>query len=189
MIIYYSANQSKSGLKILLKNEPCLILENQFVKPGKGQPFNRIKIKKLISGKIFTKIFKSNEKLIYADVLDVKVKSLYKDKKYWNFIKKENFEQFKISKKNLGEKYKWIIEQLECIVTFWDENPINITLPRFVDIKVCNANFDIKGDTIKSGNKYIILTTGAIIKAPIFIRSEEIVRVDTNLGEYVSRIK
>lgn len=189
MILYYNVNQLRIGLKILLNNEPYLVLNNQFVKPGKGQPFNRIKLKKITSGKIIDKIFKSNENCISANVNDVTAKTIYQNANNWYFIQKNNFEQFYINKTVLGENNKWIVEQLECIVTFWNQSPICINLPRFINIKVLDTSDQLKKDTAQSSNKSIILITGAIIKAPLFIQKNDIIKIDSRIGEYVARIK
>ncbi|MDQ1237646.1 MAG: elongation factor P [Wigglesworthia glossinidia] len=189
MTRYYSVNQLRIGLKILLNNEPYVILNNQFVKPGKGQPFNRIKLKKITSGKIIDKIFKSNEYYLSANVNDILAKTLYQSSNFWYFIKKDNFEQFCINKKFLGENNKWIVEQLECTVTFWNKKPIFINLPKFINLKVLHADYESKKDTIQSTSKPVVLSTGAIIKVPLFIQKNDIIRINTRSEEYVARVK
>lgn len=189
MTRYYNVNQLRTGLKILLNNEPYLVLNNQFVKPGKGQPFNRIRLKKITSGKIIDKIFKSNENCIAANIHDVIAKTIYQNTNNWYFMKKKNFEQFYVKKTILGENNRWIIEQIECTVTFWNQNPICISLPRFINIKVLDTCNQSKNDTSQSSNKSIILITGTIVKAPLFIQKDDIIKIDTRTGEYVSRKK
>ncbi|AFA41313.1 elongation factor EF-P [Wigglesworthia glossinidia endosymbiont of Glossina morsitans morsitans (Yale colony)] len=187
MTHYYNVNQLRSGLKILLNHEPYLVLNNQFVKPGKGQPFNRIRLKKITSGKIVDKIFKSNENCISANIHEVIAKTIYQNTNHWYFMKKKNFEQFYVKKTILGENNRWIIEQIECTVTFWNQNPICINLPRFINIKVLDTRNQSKKDTSQSSNKSIILITGAVIKAPLFVQKDDIIKIDTRTGEYVSR--
>tara|TARA_B100001094_G_C18194894_1_gene810035 strand:+ start:7835 stop:8404 length:570 start_codon:yes stop_codon:yes gene_type:complete len=184
-----STNEFKSGLKIMLDGEPCHILENEFVKPGKGQAFNRVKIKKLISGKTLEKTFKSGESVERAEVMDVQLAYLYNDGEFWHFMNNESYEQLAADQKAIGDMQKWLVEQDICTVTLWNENPIAVTPPNFVELEVTETDPGLKGDTAGTGGKPATLSTGAVVRVPLFIQIGEIVKVDTRSGEYVERVR
>ena len=185
----YSTNEFKSGLKIILDNEPCNIIENEFVKPGKGQAFNRVKIKKLLSGKVLDKTFKSGETIEAADVLDVELSYLYNDGEFWHFMNNETFEQIAVDQNALGTNEKWLIEQEIYTITLWNGAPITVIPPNFVEIEVVETDPGLKGDTQGTGGKPAILSTGAVVRVPLFIQIGEMIKVDTRTSEYVERVK
>jgi elongation factor P len=184
-----STNEFKSGLKIMLDGEPCHIVENEFVKPGKGQAFNRVKLKKLISGKTLEKTFKSGESFEAADVMDVELAYLYNDGEFWHFMNNESFEQIAADQKAIGDMEKWLVEQDVCTVTLWNESPIIITPPNFVEIEITETDPGLKGDTAGTGGKPATLATGAVVRVPLFLQTGEVVKVDTRSGEYVERVR
>lgn len=184
-----STNEFKSGLKIMLDGEPCHIVENEFVKPGKGQAFNRVKLKKLISGKTLEKTFKSGESFEAADVMDIELAYLYNDDQFWHFMNNETFEQIAADQKAVGEMDKWLVEQDVCTVTLWNNNPIAVTPPNFVEIEIIETDPGLKGDTAGTGGKPATLATGAVVRVPLFVQTGEVVKVDTRSGEYVERVR
>ncbi|NQZ80796.1 MAG: elongation factor P [Colwellia sp.] len=183
----FSTNQFKAGLKIMLDGEPCNILENENVKPGKGQAFNRVKIRKLISGKVLEKTFKSGDSVEGADVMEVELAYLYADGEFWHFMNNESFEQIAADDKAVADSVKWLVEGNICTLTLWNDNPIIVTPPNFVEIAVTETDPGLKGDTAGTGGKPATLATGAVVRVPLFIQIGEIVKVDTRSGEYVSR--
>jgi elongation factor P len=185
----YSTNEFRSGLKIMQDGEPCAIIDNEFVKPGKGQAFNRVRIRKLISGKVLEKTFKSGDSVEAADVMDVNLTYLYNDGEFWHFMNNETFEQLAADVKAVGENAKWLVEQAECVLTLWDGQPIAVTPPNFVELEVTETDPGLKGDTAGTGGKPATLTTGAVVKVPLFVQIGEVIKVDTRSGEYVSRVK
>lgn len=185
----FSTNEFRSGMKIMLDNEPCVIIENEFVKPGKGQAFSRVKIRKLLSGKVLEKTFKSGDTVEAADVTDVSLDYLYTDGEFWHFMNPETFEQIEADKKALGDNLKWLKENDSCILTLWNGNPIVITPPNFVELEVIETDPGLKGDTAGTGGKPATLITGAVVRVPLFIQIGEVLKVDTRSGEYVSRVK
>ncbi|AUG99333.1 elongation factor P [Pectobacteriaceae bacterium CE70] len=185
----YSTNEFRSGLKIMQDGEPCAIIENEFVKPGKGQAFNRVKIRKLISGKVLEKTFKSGDSVEAADVMDMNLTYLYNDGEFWHFMNNETFEQLAADAKAVGDSYKWLVEQAECVLTLWNGQPIAVTPPNFVELEITETDPGLKGDTAGTGGKPATLTTGAVVKVPLFVQIGEVIRVDTRSGEYVSRVK
>ena len=183
-----STNEFKSGLKIMLDGEPCNILENEIVKPGKGQAFNRVKIRKLITGKVLEKTFKSGESVEVADVMEQDLDYLYNDGEFWHFMNADTFEQLAADQKAVGDNVKWLVEQDKCILTLWNGSPISVTPPNFVELEVTETDPGLKGDTAGTGGKPATLSTGAVVRVPLFIQIGEVVKVDTRKGEYVSRV-
>lgn len=185
----YSTNEFRSGLKIMLDGEPCAIVESEFVKPGKGQAFARVRIRKLISNKLLEKTFKSTDSVESADVIDLNLTYLYSDGEFWHFMNNETFEQLAADEKAIGDNAKWLIDQADCIVTLWNGQPIAITPPNFVELAVVDTDPGLKGDTAGTGGKPATLSTGAVVKVPLFVQIGEVIKVDTRSGEYVSRVK
>lgn len=185
----YSTNQFKGGLKVLLDGDPHSIIENEFVKPGKGQAFNRVKFRNLLNGRVLEKTFKSGESVEAADVLDMDMQFLYSDGEFWHFMHPGTYEQHAATTDAVGEAKLWLKEQDECQVTLWNGNVIAVTPPNFVVLKITETDPGLKGDTSSGGNKPATLETGAIVKVPLFIQIDEIIKIDTRTGEYVSRAK
>ncbi|WP_406701997.1 elongation factor P [Sodalis sp.] len=185
----YSTNEFRSGLKIMLDGEPCAIIENEFVKPGKGQAFNRVRLRKLVSGKVLEKTFKSGDSVETADVVDINLTYLYNDGEFWHFMNNENFEQLAADTKAVGDNAKWMVEQAECVLTLWNGQPIAVTPPNFVELEITETDPGLKGDTAGTGGKLATVTTGAVVKVPLFVQVGEVIKVDTRSGEYVSRAK
>jgi len=183
----FSTNEFKAGLKIMLDGEPCNILENEYVKPGKGQAFNRVKIKKLISGKTLEKTFRSGESVEGADVLDTELAYLYNDGEFWHFMNNDTFEQIAADSKAVGDNAKWLVENDVCTITLFNGSPIVVTPPNFVEIEITETDPGLKGDTAGTGGKPATLATGAVVRVPLFVQTGEVVKVDTRSGEYVSR--
>jgi len=185
----YSTNEFKGGLKVLINNEPCSIIENEFVKPGKGQAFNRVKLRNLKTGRVIEKTFKSGESLPAADVLEIEMQYLYYDGTLWHFMEPNTYEQHAASETAMGEAKKWIKEQDLCTVVLWNGVPLSVESPIFVSLKVTQTDPGLKGDTASGGSKPATLETGAIVRVPLFLEEGETIKVDTRTGEYVSRVK
>ncbi len=185
----YSTNEFKAGLKIILDGEPCNIIENELVKPGKGQAFNRVKIRKLVSGKVLEKTFKSGESVEGADVMETTLAYLYNDGEFWHFMNNETFEQLAADVKAVGDNNKWLVENDECTLTLWNDAPISVTPANFVELEVTETDPGLKGDTAGTGGKPATLSTGAVVRVPLFVQIGEIIKVDTRTGEYVSRVQ
>ena len=186
----FSTNEFKSGLKVMLEGDPCSILENEFVKPGKGQAFNRVKMRNLKSGKVWERTFKSGESLEGADVMDFDMEYVYNDGEYWHFMKTDgSFEQMCADKAAVGDCVRWLKEQDSYLVTLWNEAPIAVTPPNFVELEVAETDPGLKGDTAQGGTKPATLSTGAVVKVPLFINIGEVIRVDTRTAEYQNRVK
>lgn len=185
----YSTNELKNGLKVMIDEAPCNILDCEFVKPGKGQAFTRVKIRNLKTGRVVERTFKSNESLTSADVVDVEMQYLYNDGELWHFMIPDNFEQYAISHSILADATQWLKEQDICIITLWNNEPIQVTPPNFVILTITETDPGLKGDTSGGGGKPATLETGAVVRVPLFVQTGEVIKVDTRKGEYVSRVK
>jgi elongation factor P len=185
----YSTNEFKSGLKVMMDNDPYNILENEFVKPGKGQAFNRVKMRNLKNGRVIERTFKSGESLEGADVMDVEMQYLYNDGEQWHFMSPESFEQYATNAQTVEDAKKWLKEQDICIITLWNNVPLAVTPPNHVILRVTDTDPGVKGDTSGSGGKPATLETGAVVRVPLFVQIDELIRVDTRTGDYVSRVK
>jgi len=183
----YSTNQFKNGLKIILDNDPCSITENVMVKPGKGQAFNRVKMKNLKTGRVLERTFKSTETVEAADVDEMNVEFLYSDGEYWHFMEPSSFEQYAADAIAVGDAAKWIKGQEVCSMVLWNSSPISITPPNFVELAVAQTDPGLKGDTAQGTTKPATLETGSEVKVPLFVDVGDILKIDTRTGEYVSR--
>lgn len=185
----YSTNQFKNGLKVMLDGDPCNIIENEYVKPGKGQAFNRVKLRNIKTGRILERTFKSGDSLPAADVVDMDMQYLYNDGQEWHFMAPDTFEQYTVNKEKILEAAKWLKEQDMCKVTLWDNTPFAVEPPNFVELKIIETDPGLKGDTVSGGGKPATLETGAIVRVPLFVNEGEVIKVDTRTGDYVSRVK
>lgn len=179
----------RGGMKVEVDGQPYVIVSNEFVKPGKGQAFNRIKIKHLITGRVIERVLKSGDKLDVADVTESAMRLLYKDADSATFMDEISFEQTTVSHETLGETAPWLKEDLLYTVTFYKGNPISVAPPTFLELVVTETSPGARGDTV-SGKvlKPAVVETGASVKVPIFVGQGEKIKVDTRTGEYVSRV-
>lgn len=185
----YNTNEFRGGLKILIDGDPCAILENEFVKPGKGQAFNRVKIRNLNTGRVVDKTFKSGESVEAADVLDVDMQYLYSDGEFFHFMEPSSYEQYAADAKAVGDSEKWLKAQDMCQVTLFNNSPLAVTPPNFVELEITETDPGVKGDTAQGGVKPATLETGAVVRVPLFLETGEVIKVDTRSGEYVARVK
>jgi len=185
----YSTNEFKRGLKVMLDGDPCAIIENEFVKPGKGQAFNRVKLRNLKTGRVWERTFKSGESVEAADVMDVDMQYLYNDGEQWHFMHPETFEQVAADEAAVADARNWLKEQDVCTVTLWNGVPISVTPPNHVVLEVTETEPGIRGDTATGATKPATLETGATVMVPLFVDVGDKLKVDTRTGEYISRAK
>ena len=183
----YSTSDFRPGLKVMVEKDPCTILDNEFVKPGKGQAFNRVKFRNLRTGRVLEKTLKSGETLEAADVLDIEMQYLYNDGDFWHFMEAGSFEQHQADRYAIGEANKWLREQDLCIVTLYNGSPLSVTPPNHVELEIVETDPGLRGDTASGGTKPAKLSTGAVIKVPLFVESGEFVKVDTRTADYLGR--
>ncbi len=185
----YSTNEFRSGLKVMLDGDPANMMENEFVKPGKGQAFSRVKLKNLKTGKTIERTFKSGDSLEAADVHELEMQYLFSDGEEWHFMDPETFEQVVATREAVGDSSQWLKEQDMCHITLFNGNPIQVLPPNHVELKVVETDPGLRGDTATGGTKPATLETGAVVKVPLFIEEGEVLRCDTRTGEYLSRVK
>ena len=185
----YNTNAFKSGLRIILDQDPYIIVANEFVKPGKGQAFNRVRVRNLKTGKVIDKTFKSGENVEAADVVDKDMQFLYADGEMWHFMDQDTFEQYAANEAAIADAKNWLKDQDICQVTLWNNEPIVVIPPNFVELEVIETDPGLRGDTASGGIKPAKLSTGAVVRVPLFIEEGEILKIDTRSKEYVSRVK
>ena len=186
-MVNYSTSDFKPGLKIIIDNDPCEIIEEDFVKPGKGQAFSKVKFRNLLTGRVGEKSCKVGESIESAYVEELEMQFLYLDGDSWVFMHPENFEQISINQDLIGTNKDWLSEGDICQVILWNQQPISVVPPVFVNLEITKTDPGVKGDTASGGSKPATLSTGAIIKVPLFISEGEIVTIDTRNGEYQGR--
>ena len=184
-----STSEFRSGLRIIIDNDPCIIVENEFVKPGKGQAFNRVRIKNLKTGKTVDRTFKSGDSVEEADVMDTDMQYLYSDGEFWHFMVTDTFEQYAADAKAIGDAKDWISDGDMCQLTLWNNSPLIVEAPNFVELEIIETDPGVKGDTASGGVKPAKLSTGAVVRVPLFVDQNEFIKVDTRSREYVSRVK
>jgi elongation factor P len=185
----YSTNDFKSGLKVMLDGDPCSIMENELVRPGKGQAFNRVKLRNLKTGRVLEKTFKANDTLEGADIVDREMQFLYNDGEFSHFMDPETYDQYQATPLQVGDAGLWIKEQDVCVVTLYNGAILAVIPPTFVEVEISETDPGLRGDTATGGTKPAKLATGATIRVPLFIDQGEIVRCDTRTGEYMNRVK
>jgi elongation factor P len=185
----YNTNEFRAGLKIILDGDPFAIVENEFVKPGKGQAFNRVRIRNLKTGRVVDRTFKSGDTAEAADVVDVPMQYLYNDGEFWHFMVPESFEQYAADKNVVGDAAQWLKAEDTCTITLWNNVPLDMMPPTFVELTVTQTDPGLRGDTATGGTKPATLETGAVVRVPLFLEEGTIIKVDTRTGEYVSRVK
>jgi elongation factor P len=183
----YNMNQVRAGLKILMDNAPCLIVDTDVVKPGKGQAFTRVRYKNYVTGSVNQITLKASDSVEGADVHETEMQYLYSNGDMWTFMDQETYEQIDASSETVGDASEWLKEEDICTVTLFEGNPIVIAPPTFVELEITETDPGLKGDTSSGGNKPATLETGAVVRVPLFVQIGERIKVDTRTGEYVSR--
>ena len=184
-----STSEFKNGLKFIMDGDPYTIVDNELVKPGKGQAFNRVKIRNLKTGRVVDKTFKSGEKVEGADVMEVDMEYLYEDGEFWHFMEPTSFEQHAAGEAAVADVKFWLKPQERYVVTLWNGSPLSATPPNFIELQITECDPGIQGNTAQGATKPAVVETGAQIKVPLFVEEGEIVKIDTRTGEYLSRAK
>lgn len=184
-----STNDLRNGMKVEVDREPYLVVSNEFVKPGKGQAFNRIKLKNMVTGRVVERTYKSGEKLDLADVEEAEMRYLYRDADSAVFMDEKTFDQITIDQELLGRNAEWLKEEVLYHVIFYKGAPIELLPPTFMELTIVETAPGVRGDTA-SGRvlKPAVLETGAKTQVPIFVEEGDKIKVDTRTSEYVSRV-
>ncbi len=184
----HSTSDMRTGTKVMVDNDPCTVLENEHVRPGKGQAFNRIKLRNLKTGRVWERTFKSGDSLEGADVMETDMEYLYTDGEFYHFMATDGtFEQHGADATAVADTVKWLKEQEKYMITLYNGAPLSVTPPNFIELEVIDTDPGLKGDTANGGSKPATLTTGAVVRVPLFINIGEVLRIDTRTGDYVSR--
>jgi len=185
----YNTNEFRKGLKIEIDGHPYVMVENQFVKPGKGSAFSRVKIKSLLNGSVIDRTYKSSEKVKKADVMETEMQFLYEADGTYHFMDNKTYEQVEISKDGVSDNWKWLTENMIVDIVIYKGNPISVTVPNFSVLEITHCEPGLKGDTATNATKPATLATGAIVNVPLFINQDEFIKIDTRTGNYVERAK
>lgn len=184
----YTTQNFRNGLKIEYEGDPYIIVEFQHVKPGKGGAFVRTKIKNLITGRVLDPTFKSGDKVGKPDMDDKEMQFLYRDGEHYTFMDNTSYEQVMIDSDVVGDASRWLKENTDTSVMFWNGKPIGVTLPNFVELTITSCEPGVRGDTAQGATKPAVLETGASVHVPLFINEGETIKIDTRTESYVERV-
>ena len=185
----YSTAEFRKGLKIEIDGTPYVIVDFQHVKPGKGGAFVRTKLKSLLTGRVLDQTFRSGEKVKKPDLMEREMQYLYGEGENYYMMDNETYEQLAITAEQLGEARLFLTENLNLQVLFFNQQPVAVELPTFVELTVSETEPGVRGDTASGGSKPATLESGAVIQVPLFINEGDRVKVDTSTGAYIERVK
>ncbi len=184
-----STAEFRNGAKIEIDGEPFVIVEFQHVKPGKGGAFVRTKLKSLKTGNVIDRTYRSGEKVEAPNLEERTMQYLYNTGEEYFFMDSESYEQFSLTADHIGDVAKWLKENMMVQVMYHNDEPINVEVPMFVELKVVKTDPGVKGDTASGGTKPATLETGAVVKVPLYLEEGEVIKIDTRTGEYLERVK
>jgi len=184
-----STSDLKKNLKILVDGDPYTVVEAQFVKPGKGTAFTKCRIKNLITGSVLERTWRSNENIELANTENRKMEFLYAEGEHFVFMDRETYEQFHVEAEVIGDDSRWLIDNLVTDVLFFNEKPVGVEFPTFVEMQITHCEPGVRGDTATGASKPATLITGATVQVPLFVNEGEWLKIDTRTGEYVERVK
>jgi len=185
----YDTSDIRKNLKFQIDGEPYIVVDFQFVKPGKGNAFTRTKIKNMITGAVLEKTYRSGEKLEPANIEEREMQYLYPEGENYCFMDKTNYEQVFVPGEILGDLAQWMPDNIDVTVLFFSERPVDVSLPTFVELEVTHTEPGVKGDTASGATKPATLSTGATINVPLFVDTGDLLKIDTRSGAYVERVK
>jgi len=185
----YSASDLRKGLKVQIGDEPYIIIEFDFSKPGKGQALYRTKMRNMITGNQFTQTYRSNDKFEKPDLEERTMQFLYSQGDEFHFMDTSSYEQLFISREQLGDNINFLVDNMEVQVLFFGEKAIDLSLPIFVNLKVTRADPWVKGDTSGTDTKPVTVETGYQLQVPPFVEKGDKIQIDTRTGQYMTRVK
>ena len=183
------AGQLRKGLKLEIDGEPYVIVQFEFVKPGKGQALYKCKLKNMVTGTQFDRTYRSGEKFNQADLEEAEMEYLYCDGESYCFMNTSTYEQEMLTEDQVAEAIPFLKENTVCNVLLFQGRPIGVTLPNFVDLRISQAEPWAKGDTAGGDTKPATLETGHVVQVPPFVNEGELIRIDTRTGQYTERVK
>ncbi|MCK4619609.1 MAG: elongation factor P [Deltaproteobacteria bacterium] len=185
----YESGDLRKGLKIEINGEPYIIVQFNFVKPGKGKALYKCKLKNMLSGVIVDQTFRSSEKFKEANLEEQEMEYLYSDGSNYCFMNTSTYDQEFLSEDQVGEFLKFLKENTVCNILFFDGRAIGISLPNFVNLRIVKTDPWVKGDTAAGSTKPATLETDYVVQVPPFVEKGELVKIDTRTGAYVERVK
>ena len=186
----YQTTDFKNGLKIELDGKPYVIVNYQHVNPGKGSAFVRTKLKNLVTGQVLEKTFKAGvDTAGKPDLEEREMEYMYSDQEGYNFMDQKTYETIHLNHDQVGDAKNYLQEGIKLDILYYNERPISLNLPNFVNLRVQSTDPGLKGDTASGGMKKAIMETGLQVNVPLFIKENELLKIDTRNGEYVERIK
>jgi elongation factor P len=185
----FSASDLRKGLKVLVEGQPYTITEFEFCKPGKGTALYRCKLKHLLNGSTLDRTYRPNDKLDRPDLEVKEVTYVYAEGTNFVFSDNENYEEIRVNGDVLGNSRYFLIEQAECSILFFNGNPVEVTLPIFVEKQIVQTDAAVRGDTATNVTKDAKLDNGAVIQVPLFVNEGDWVKIDTRTGSYSERVK
>ena len=185
----YQSSEFRKGIRVDIDGKPHIMLEAQFVKPGKGQAFNRCKLRNLLTGSVLERTFKISESLKKADVTDETMQFLYQQGEDWVFMNTKTYDQLEMTEDQLGDAKNYLIENMEVQVQLWEGKPISVEVPNFVELEITQCDPGVRGDTVSGATKPATLQTGFVVNVPLFVEQGETIRIDTRTGLYMDRVK
>jgi len=185
----YETSDIRKGLKLEIDGDPYVVIDFQFVKPGKGNAFTRTRIRNMVTGSVLDKTYKSGEKLKPATMDERTMQYLYSDESGFHFMDQQNYEQLILTAEEVGNDSQFLLENMDVNVLMFNGRPVSLSLPNFVELEVAETDPGVKGDTVTGGRKPATMSTGAVIQVPLFIERGEKLKIDTRTGEYVERVK
>ena len=185
----YNTSQFRKGLKVQLEGDPYLMIECNFVKPGKGQALYKCKLRHLIRGTVLDRTYKSGDSLDAADVEEISAQFLYRQQDHFVFMDNNTYEQYDLTKDQVEDAWKYLKEGMVCSMTLFNGQPISVSPPNHVVLKVEYCEPGVRGNTATNVTKPCRVETGAEILAPAFVEPGELIKIDTRTGEYIERVK
>ncbi|MDY5184520.1 elongation factor P [Helicobacter trogontum] len=179
----------KKGLKIEIEGIPYRITEYQHVKPGKGPAFVRVKIKSFLDGKVIEKTFHAGDKCETPNIIEKDMQYLYHDGELYQFMDNETYEQIGLNEDQVGDSAKWLLDSMNVSVLLYNDKAISVNVPQIVELKIVETPPNFKGDTSSAGKKPATLETGAVVQIPFHVLEGETIRVNTETGEYIEKVK
>lgn len=181
-------NEIKTGKVLEINNEPYVIIKTDHHKMGRGGAVLKVKMKNLINQNVLEKTYQGNDKAEEAQTESKKANFLYQDQVEAYFMDNTSFEQFSLSLENIGEQKNFLKENTDVNVLYFNDRPVSITLPIKMDFKVISSPPGVKGNSSGNVNKQVEIETGALITAPLFVNEGDVIKINTETGEYVERV-
>lgn len=178
----------RKGLKIVIDDQPYVVVDFQFVKPGKGQAFTRCKVRNMVTGNQLERTWKSGEKLDPADVEERQMQFIYPEGEDFVFMDANTGDQVSVPGDKIGDDAKWLSDGMSVDVTIYRGVPVGVSLPAHVVLQIVQSEPGIKGDTASGATKPATLSTGAVVNVPLFVKEGEWIKIDTREGSYLERV-